>query len=52
MFLNDLWNPGVGDRNLYVQGATLNGAASASPGGFVSGDTHQPMHMLIGTAIP
>jgi len=49
-FLNDFWNPGAGDRNLYVQGATLNGAASASPGGFVSGDTHQPMHMLIGSA--
>ncbi len=49
-FLNDFWNPGAGDRNLYVQGATLNGVASASPGGFVSGDTHQPMHMLIGSA--
>ena len=27
-FTNDLWNPGVGDRNLYVTGATLNGAAA------------------------
>jgi len=50
-FLNDLWNPATGaDRNLYVQGAALNGTASASPGGFVSGDTHQPLHLLIGTA--
>ncbi len=50
-FLNDFWNPATGaDRNLYVQGATLNGAASATPGGFVSGDTHQPLHLLIGTA--
>ncbi len=50
-FVNDLWNPATGaDRNLYVQGATLNGATSASPGGFVSGDTHQPLHLMIGTA--
>jgi hypothetical protein len=27
-FTNDLWNPGVGDRNLYVTGATLDGAAA------------------------
>jgi len=26
-FVNDLWNPGVGDRNLYVEGITLGGAA-------------------------
>jgi len=26
-FVNDLWNPGVGDRNLYVEGITLGGVA-------------------------
>ncbi|MGI4942676.1 MAG: carbohydrate-binding domain-containing protein, partial [Janthinobacterium lividum] len=26
-FTNDLWNPGVGDRNLYVKGATFDGAS-------------------------
>ncbi len=26
-FLNDLYNPGVGDRNLYLNGASLDGAA-------------------------
>ena len=49
-FLNDLWQPGVGDRNLYVTGASLNGTASTSPGGFVSGDTRQPLHLTLGMA--
>ncbi len=26
-FLNDLWDPGIGDRNLYVDAITVNGAA-------------------------
>ncbi len=26
-FLNDLWEPGIGDRNLYVDAITVNGAA-------------------------
>jgi beta-glucanase (GH16 family) len=29
-FLNDAWSPGVGDRNLYVDSATYNGADVAS----------------------
>ena len=49
-FTNDKWDPGVGDRNLYVIGATLNGTASSSPGGFVLGDIDHSLHMLIGSA--
>jgi len=49
-FTNDKWDPGVGDRNLYVIGATLNGTVSSSPGGFVLGDTDHSLHMLIGAA--
>lgn len=29
-FLNDLYSPGVGDRNLYVDGASVNGTAVAA----------------------
>lgn len=30
--LNDLWQPGIGDRNLYVPSASYNGAEIAAPG--------------------
>ena len=36
-FLNDLWTSGVGDRNLYVQEISLNGAKAAVPETFVPG---------------
>ncbi len=49
-FTNDKWNPGVGDRNLYVDGATLNGAASASPASIALYEGLKPAHMMIGTA--
>lgn len=34
--VNDLWQPGVGDRNLYVQSASYNGTGIAAPGGIWS----------------
>ena len=49
-FTNDNWNPGVGDRNLYVNGATLNGTASASTGSITLLDGTHAAHMMVGTA--
>ncbi len=49
-FTNDKWNPGIGDRNLYVDGATLNGTASASTGSITLLDGTHAAHMMIGTA--
>ncbi len=49
-FINDNWNPGVGDRNLYVNGATLNGTASASTGSVTLLDGTHAAHVMIGTS--
>ena len=49
-FVNDLWNPGIGDRNLYVDGASLNGTASASMGSITLLDGTHAAHLMIGTS--
>ncbi|MGI4943864.1 MAG: carbohydrate-binding domain-containing protein, partial [Janthinobacterium lividum] len=48
-FTNDNWNPGVGDRNLYVDGASLNGTASTNTGSITLLDGTHAAHMMIGT---
>ncbi|HEY0207190.1 MAG TPA: carbohydrate-binding domain-containing protein, partial [Acetobacteraceae bacterium] len=50
-FTNDKWNPGVGDRNLYVDGASLNGTASAATGSITLLDGTHAAHVMIGTSL-